>query len=71
MTIPAVFIATSYLLVLYALRTGITTQVLAVRQLSIPVGVLLGWRFLHESLAAPRALGAAMITAGCLLAAVI
>lgn len=66
-----VFIATSYLLVLYALRTGITTQVLAVRQLSIPIGVLLGWRFLRESLAAPRALGAAMITAGCMLAAFI
>src|SRR5687767_15392560 len=29
-----VFIAASYLLVLYALRTGMTTQVLAVRQLS-------------------------------------
>ena len=66
-----VFIATSYLLVLYALRTGMTTQVLAVRQLSIPIGVLLGWQFLRESLSAPRALGAAMITAGCLLAAVI
>ena len=69
--VRGVFIATSYLLVLYALRTGITTQVLAVRQISIPIGVLLGWRFLRESLSAPRALGAAMITAGCLLAAVI
>ena len=66
-----VFIASSYLLVLYALRTGMTTQVLAVRQLSIPIGVLLGWRFLRESLSAPRALGSLLITAGCMLAAFI
>lgn len=64
-----VFIAASYLLVLYALRTGMTTQVLAVRQLSIPIGVLLGWRFLQESLSAPRALGATLVTGGCMLAA--
>ena len=62
-------LAVSYLLVLFALRDGITTQVLAVRQLSIPIGVMLGWRLLREPLALPRALGAAAITAGCLLAA--
>lgn len=62
-------IAASYLLVLVALRDGVSTQVLAVRQLSIPIGVLLGWRLLHEALPAPRAIGSILITAGCLLAA--
>ena len=64
-------IAASYLLVLVALRDGASTQVLAVRQLSIPVGVLLGWRLLHESMTPPRVIGSAMITAGCVLAAAI
>ena len=63
-------LAVSYLLVLFALRDGISTQVLAVRQLSIPIGVMLGWRLLREPLTVPRALGAVSITAGCLLAAV-
>jgi drug/metabolite transporter (DMT)-like permease len=67
--IIGVLIAGSYLLVLIALRDGMATQVLAVRQLSIPVGVLLGWRLLNESLSRPRAIGAVMITAGCMLAA--
>jgi uncharacterized membrane protein len=62
-------IGASYLLVLMALRDGMSTQVLAVRQQSIPIGVLLGWRLLGEPLTAPRALGAATITAGCVLAA--
>ena len=61
--------STAYLLVLLALRTGASTQVLAVRQLSIPIGVLLGWRFLAERVTPPRALGAILITAGCTLAA--
>ena len=66
-----VLIAASYLLVLVALRDGASTQVLAVRQLSIPVGVLLGWQMLRESMTPPRVIGSSMITAGCLLAAVI
>lgn len=65
-----VCLAVSYLLVLFALRDGISTQVLAVRQLSIPIGVMLGWRLLREPLTVTRALGAVSITAGCLLAAV-
>ena len=32
----------AYLLVRFAIRTGVSTQVLAVRQLSIPMGVFLG-----------------------------
>lgn len=64
-------IAASYLLVLIALRDGMSTQVLAVRQLSIPIGVLLGWRLLRETLSVPRAIGSTLITGGCLLAAVL
>jgi uncharacterized membrane protein len=47
------------------------TQVLAVRQLSIPIGVILGWQLLRERLTPARAIGALMITAGCALAAAI
>ena len=65
------FIASSYLLVLVALRSGVTTQVLAVRQLSIPIGVALGWRFLRESVTGPRVTGSVLITTGCLIAALI
>ena len=64
-------IAASYLLVLIALRDGVSTQVLAVRQLSIPIGVLLGWRLLREILTPPRLIGSTLITAGCVLAALI
>ena len=66
-----VLIAVSYLLVLVALRDGTTTQVLAVRQLSIPIGVFLGWRLLRESVTGPRVMGSTLITVGCVLAALI
>jgi uncharacterized membrane protein len=69
--IGGVLIASSYLLVLVVLRDGMSTQVLAVRQLSIPIGVLLGWRFLRESLSPPRVIGSALITGGSVLAALI
>jgi uncharacterized membrane protein len=62
-------IGSSYLLVLMALRDGMATQVLAVRQLSIPIGVVLGWRLLRESITLPRVIGASLITVGCMLAA--
>lgn len=61
--------AGAYMLVLIALRDEMTTQVLAVRQLSIPIGVLLGWQLLKEGLTAPRIAGSTLITAGCILAA--
>ena len=63
--------AGSYMLVLMALRTEMATQVLAVRQLSIPIGVLLGWQLLQEQLTAPRVVGSALVTTGCILAAAI
>jgi drug/metabolite transporter (DMT)-like permease len=61
--------AGAYMLVLIALRGETATQVLAVRQLSIPIGVFLGWRLLREQLTPPRVLGSALITTGCILAA--
>jgi drug/metabolite transporter (DMT)-like permease len=67
--ITGFLIAVSYLLVLIALRNGVSSQVLAVRQLSIPIGVLLGWRLLRELLTPPRLIGSTLITAGCVLAA--
>jgi len=65
------FNAGAYLLILWALRDGMATQILAIRQLSIPIGVLLGWRLLDERLTPARVIGALLITAGCGLAAVI
>jgi drug/metabolite transporter (DMT)-like permease len=61
--------AGAYMLVLVALRGEMATQVLAVRQLSIPIGVVLGWRLLQEHLTTPRIVGSALITTGCILAA--
>jgi drug/metabolite transporter (DMT)-like permease len=57
----------TYLLVLLALRSGTSSYVVALRQLGIAVGALLGWRLLGEPFGAPRALGVALIVAGCLL----
>lgn len=57
----------SYLLVLAALQTGVTSYVLGLRQLSIAAGVALGWRYLREPMTPPRAAGVALIVTGCLL----
>ncbi len=59
----------SYLLVLVALRAGTSSYVLAVRQLSIAIGVLLGWKLLGEDLAWPKRVGVSLLVAGCLLVA--
>jgi uncharacterized membrane protein len=60
----------SYLLVLLALRTGVTSYVLGMRQVSIAAGVALGWHFLREPLSGPRVGGVVLILAGCALLAV-
>ncbi len=60
----------SYVLVLFALRTGVTSYVLGMRQLSIAGGVALGWRFLREPLTAGRVAGVTLILSGCLLLSV-
>jgi drug/metabolite transporter (DMT)-like permease len=59
----------SYLLALAALKSGVSSYAIGFRQLSIAVGVLLGWRLLGESLGPPRRTGIALILAGCLLIA--
>lgn len=60
----------SYLLILLALRTGVTSYVLGMRQLSIAAGVALGWRYLREPMTAGRSAGVVLILAGCLALAV-
>ena len=57
----------SYSLVLFAFRSGTSSYIVGFRQLSIAVGVWLGWRLLNESLTPPRKLGTTLIVAGCLL----
>jgi drug/metabolite transporter (DMT)-like permease len=65
----AVLNMVSYLLVLFALRTGVSSYIIGFRQLSIAIGVLLGWRLLSESLTTGRTLGATLIVIGCGLVA--
>ena len=55
------------LLILFSLRTGKSSYVIALRQLSIVFGVLLGWRVLQEALPRPKVVGVALLVAGCLL----
>lgn len=57
----------SYLLILLALRTGVTSYVLGMRQLSIAMGVWMGWGLLKERMTTGRAAGVALIVAGCLV----
>jgi uncharacterized membrane protein len=64
------FNITSYLLVLLALRTGTSSYVIALRQLSIAFGVLLGWRLLREQISVPKRVGVALIVVGCLVVGV-
>lgn len=64
------FNITSYLLVLVALRTGTSSYVIALRQLSIAVGVVLGGWLLREQVSAPKRLGVALIVVGCVMVGV-
>ena len=61
------FNITSYLLVLFALRTGTSSYVIALRQLSIVVGVALGALILREHISVPKRLGVALIVIGCIV----
>ena len=59
----------SYLLALIALQEGKASYVIALRQLSIAGGALLGaWR-LHEAIPPRRQAGIALVVAGCALLA--
>lgn len=59
----------SYGLALLALRTGSSTYVVGLRQVSIAVGVWLGARLLGEHVSTARRLGVALLLGGCLLMA--
>jgi drug/metabolite transporter (DMT)-like permease len=61
----------TYMLVLIALRSGTSSYVVAVRQLSIVWGVLLGWALLGEQLTPPRRIGIAVLVVGCAVLALI
>lgn len=63
----AAFNTMGYILVLFALRSGRATYVIALRQLSIVLGAVLGWRLLRETATAPKRLGVAVLSVGCLL----
>jgi drug/metabolite transporter (DMT)-like permease len=60
----------SYLLTLAALQYDGASHVLAVRQLSIALGAILGWKWLGETLPRHRIVGVVLIVCGCLLMAI-
>lgn len=63
-----VLILGTYALVVWAMAyADDVSYVVAFRQISIPMGVALGWYFLGESLHRPKVLGVAIILAGLLL----
>jgi drug/metabolite transporter (DMT)-like permease len=64
-----VFNTLAYLLVLVALRTGTSSYVIALRQISIVFGVLLGVWLLGESLSTEKRIGVALLVLGCALVA--
>lgn len=64
-----VFNSGSYLLALAALQTGHASYVIALRQLSIAAGAVLGAKVLGEVLPLPRRAGVLLVLAGCALLA--
>jgi drug/metabolite transporter (DMT)-like permease len=62
-----VFMTLSYLLILFALRIGKVSYVIALRQVSIVFGVLLGNLILKEKYGKTRLLGALIIWLGAIL----
>ena len=65
------FNITSYLLVLVALRTGTSSYVIALRQLSIAAGVWLGAIMLGERISPPKWVGVSLILLGCVAIGVV
>jgi uncharacterized membrane protein len=59
----------SYLMALAALQSSKASYVIALRQLSIAAGAMLGWWVLGEALPLPRRVGIAMLLLGCVLLA--
>jgi drug/metabolite transporter (DMT)-like permease len=62
-----VFNTITYLLVLIALRGETSSYVIALRQLSIVWGVLLGRVFLGEAVGTPKRVGVVFLLSGCAL----
>jgi uncharacterized membrane protein len=60
---------TTYLLILFALRDGKSSYVVAIRQLSVAFGALLGWRMLGETIGPAKRAGIVLIVAGAILVA--
>ena len=52
---------------LFALRTGTSSYVIALRQLSIVVGVALGAIVLREHISRAKLVGVVLITTGCVV----
>jgi uncharacterized membrane protein len=67
--IPAVGMLNTftYMLVLTALAVSKASYVVALRQLSIGLGAVMGWTILHEPSPLPKRIGLALLLAGCLL----
>jgi drug/metabolite transporter (DMT)-like permease len=65
----AAFNTITYVLVLFALRDGVSSYVVAVRQLSVAFGALLGWWLLGERIDTSKRIGIALILAGTVLVA--
>lgn len=59
----------AYVLVLFALRDGVSSYVVAVRQLSVAFGAVLGWWLLGERIETTKRVGIALILAGAVLVA--
>lgn len=59
----------SYGLTLVALQQGVSSLVIGLRQVSIVLGVLMGWRLLGEPMPATRRWGVALIAVGCVAVA--
>jgi uncharacterized membrane protein len=57
----------SYLLALAALQSGKASYVIALRQLSIAGGALLGWWLLNEPIPGWRRAGILLVVSGCVL----
>lgn len=57
----------TYMLVLTALAVSKASYVVALRQLSIGIGALMGWILLKEPSPLPRRFGLVMLVCGCLL----
>ena len=54
----------TYLLVLAALSVSKATYVRALRQISLVVGVFLGWKYLRESLTKPKIVSVILLITG-------